>query len=379
MDKLERQVAELQAMNAKLNAQVVALSRENDSLRQTRIIPNFTATSSEEEEARSSPSSPSSQDSQNSPRLSYSNPHPVYAANLARTGVLLFALVFSVGMFYNMMELDIQRQTAVTQPQFRSRALSSVDETMTPANQNSNGSNKNNVMMSPIALPAIAGPQTEKMEVDGESKTSQTAKPLPFIKPLSSVNNTGSLVALSSRDLQKLALALKLPDTEEGKTVTADNSNKAVDIWHEPAQQDTNDQFAAMKDILIKANMTMDDATYMFCPSAVQIRPTKAKSGSGHSYNDSKDSRSVFARKLVDRLPRPNMSDADHAEEDRSILSPRNNRLLLWVPTSSVVAGGAWDPSLIEEPHGFKLTGLSELEIRISGIRPVLVARPGKM
>lgn len=115
-------------------------------------------------------------------------------------------------------------------------------------------------------------------------------------------------------------------------------------------------------------------SSYMFCPSAIQMRPqspVKTTKTHVHANDDGKDS-AITARLRRAGLPLPNTTDADEVIAAAAArLSPSNNRLRLWVPTPSVIAAGDWDTA-----H-FGAAGvrsqLTEIDCQVSGIRPVII------
>jgi len=292
------------------------------------------------------------------------------------------------------MELDLQSAqpaaalSSASSTAFRSRVLNNVDSPHV-------------VLMAPPSATGLDKPasaeskETDKSALVPKAQSSDSLSSMALSALRSAVgavtpaNKTPVHIKLMDEKSQSLSAAaskaLRLPSPSSAMdTSDADPLSKAVDLYRAPEEQKSADPFAAYKKVL-EANVTLDaDKTYMWCPTTVQFRPALSPDGERTAtINVTKNTEPVSeARRNLARaglLPQNATHTASASafldfDESRHVLSPKNNRVLLWVPTASIVAGGGWDTVLSQEPQaGFKFSGLTEIACEISAIRPVLI------
>jgi len=409
MRKLEIQLKELQQQNATLSSQVAALRSENSVLkaRSTTLpiypgtavgggaSPGYSPHSDDSSYAPSSPESPefgytpapTSGRGVKRPRTTGGSgisrgvvsAHQQWMAMppMARTaGVVMFALCMSFAVFYSMTgigmdgtmiktELDTGTSSPVV---FHSRVLS-----------NENASHMVVLPGGETGVPAPMSPM--------RTRPSSPA----VVYPAASVGDEYALVKKESEmtpalmntedDDTPVVVVKREPGIDDAKAVDLylyeENNNEeshahAHSHAHVPLPAEF-ELFQQWKKMIVDSNLTLDmGSSYMFCPSAIQMRP---QSPPKPKYSEEKES-GVSARLRRAGLPLPNATH-DTPEEvvaEAARLSPSNNRLRFWVPTSSVLAGGDWDTSAFHHDGSTKLSGLTEIECAVSGIRPVMIA-----
>jgi len=147
----------------------------------------------------------------------------------------------------------------------------------------------------------------------------------------------------------------------------------------------------AYKKILLSSNFSLEvGASYLFCPSPVQIQSslfpqrqtltlTENKSNNNKSIQLTKDSQRRTKRLQRVGLDVPNkrqkLNQNNNVTTTENSISENQQYLNLWVPTASLFP--QWSHLHIPTDHEDnprKISGLSEIHCMVSSIRPVLLA-----
>lgn len=339
MKNLEAQVKELSNQNDALQRQLMQLHQENAGLRSAinKMEQNFGINHSPGLRARSSPSSPCSPLSTSSnapsdvasPEFSLgpaASPQYGSPGQAAATGLVLLALVFSFAMIYGMVGAPLEGNSS-NMPHFRSRVLNSVESSSS----------------SPDVSDRASGAST------------------PFAPQVSTAEQP-KLPGPTPSGL--------LPDPADArpnkKRRREDDSSLALSVYQEPAPSVALDPLLAMNQLLLQANFTLDhNATYLLCPSAMPIKPNPNAKAPETETGES------FSTALAQAKPdRGSVAVAHRLRKSVPNNKKTTSRLLLWLPTSSVL------PTLaafnMSPEMQAKHSGLTELSCEVQSIRPVL-------
>jgi len=402
MKKLEGQLKELQQQNANLASQLAVLRSENESLRaRSATLPIYPGTahgggsspgySPHSDDSSYAPSSPESPEmtAYSAPSHVNGNGRGVKRARtvssgisrgvisahqqwmamppMARTaGVVMFALCMSFAVFYSMTgigmdpngvktEFDTSSTNTPTVMYHQSRILQADGVPRIALAPSSETGAAETTLPTLYALVKKEHEMTPVTSMNTEEDT-----PVVVVKQESGIDDAKA-VEVYQQDLYD-------DDTSEDTTHTHNHAHVPA-----PSMPSDYELFQQWKKMIVDSNLTLDTgSSYMFCPSAIQMRPqppVKTK------YPSEEKESAVSARLRRAGLPLPNSThDSEVAAEAAARLSPSNNRVRFWVPTSSVLAGGDWDTSTFTHDHTTtKHSGFTEIECAVSGIRPVMV------
>lgn len=371
VSSLEAQMQELVAGNKQLAAKVEELMAENSTLKK-RLG---------ESPSSSPPNSPlystvSAEDDNSAPPAKRPRSNKRYAA---RTTLVAFALVFSFGVFYHMIGLDVTKEGVslshllaenpdIPQTVFRGRVLNGLGDTKELASGDENA-------VSTIVLPSKA--TTDSSVESKQQPMKQSVKVL----------NQAHLQTLSKKLQQKLQDdGFELPQlTAEGTSMgssagvtrihinsdaSAEDQAIAVDIYqrNQHIVQDQLKQAMEMyKKMLLQTNSSnLDDinvpSSIMFCPSAIHIQPRLLKTVVTNS-NSNSTTVDFASPMLDDSLPSTNPKAKDS-------LDP--TKMLVWVPSNSIAADWGNLFSLDETEPGDKPSGVTEINVKVIGVRPLM-------
>jgi len=429
MKKLEGQLKELQNQNAALSQQLIALKNENAALRvRSETLPTSSGYVYGSGAYPGSPSSVSS-DGSASPEYGYtpapSYTHGVNSNGHKRTrlssssnhssahhqmyqlpprvraaGVVMFALMMSFTIFYNMAGIDFNQ--VKTEPEFTTPSDHPTGVVFHSRGLKTSDGDSPMVTTEDLPLSATGGlasiPSPRRLVTfPGPVATSQSAY---TPTNANAGNNDSEAYALVKKEhpMTPVITSDAPVVVVKQESLGASNEDKAVDLWLYENDDSTSidddsssvhshntaaasplatdfELFQQWKKMIVDSNLTLDmGSSYMFCPSAIQMRPqapAKASTTKVYPHEES----GIAGRLRRAGLPLPNATAAETLEELSSArLSPSNNRLRLWVPTQSVLAGGDWDTSAFSHDAQSKLSGLTEIECQVSGIRPVIIA-----
>jgi len=395
LKQLEDQIKDLTDTNVSLTQQVMKLNLENSSLKErcTNLEARIRGTtvssplnhSPDSMTYASSPSSPEavyplsplettaeSNKSRSPHKFRKIDPSQRGSPTKMRTGIMLFALVLSFGIFYSLSGLNLNSPTTTV---YRSRVL--MEETRASGSISSHIIEKKTAEL-PSTIP-IAIAQNEEKKV-----MSLPSPDMVMTEQQAEMKDNTAVVSMHSLAERKSLVPAML------------TNEHAVAPYEEPASSEpTNttdyDVFLAFKKILLSSNLTLDTAsTYLFCPSALQIQPhlfpgrPALAASKGITENDdseleiTKTRRNKRLRKLTeygDGYSKRTRSDdftSNGTSNGTTEPSPSRPRLNLWLPTSSLLSD--WIQQFQRDNVNPKrLSGLSEVTCEISDVRPVLV------
>jgi len=192
---------------------------------------------------------------------------------------------------------------------------------------------------------------------------------------------------------EKMAM-VSLLSLSEGRN--SEQDGRALDIYSQSDEQKETPTYdevlGAYRKILLSSNFSLEvGASYLFCPSPVQIQSSLFPSRPSITFTENNSSypskavglETTETQRRTKRLRRAGLDVTNSNDNINENLSKRQkinestpeeiHRLNLWVPTSSLYPH--WSHLQIDhEDNPRKITGLSEIRCVISSIRHVLLS-----
>jgi len=286
-------------------------------------------------------------------------------SRIGTQGVVMFALMFSFAIFYSMSGMDFtdpsvkqEFTTSVpsTSPVFQSRAILSTEDSSRMNYEATTGG----AVIAPLSPSSSARSPSPPPYMDSYAivRKEEPVTPVNYIAPSTprndEIDEPVDMIVIKSEPV------ISESDAKAVDLYLYDDERKEV-VDTTPAIPSDFELFQQWKKMVVDANLTLDMGTsYMFCPRAIQVRPTTP-------IVHKKEESPVQARLRRAGLPLPNGTTVE-VEEDLNAarLTRGNNKLKLWLPTTAVMAGGDWDTAGYGHSAPF-----TEVECLVNEVRAV--------